>query len=216
MWLLLAIKIKGQREIGRLNAFDFIVAVTFGSIAASALSNSEIGLQGPLITIISFVLLDVLMSYIALKNIKLRRIVQDEPLVIVQNGRIIENMMYRARLNIDDLMMELRQKKIPNLNDVEFAILESNGKISIIPKSQYRMVQPRDLKINTEYEGLPTILIEDGNIINDNLKKSGLSREWLFDELKKKGFDSPNNILIALLDTTGRLYLSEKNEKFIH
>jgi uncharacterized membrane protein YcaP (DUF421 family) len=103
-----------------------------------------------------------------------------------------------------------RQKDIYYLHDVEYAILEANGKISIIPKSQARAVKTRDMGLDTIYEGLPTILIEDGNIIDENLKKHGLEREWLHKQLKENGFDSHKKILVAMLDAMGRLYLSAK------
>lgn len=215
-WLLVMVKIKGQRQIGRLNAFDFIIAVTFGSVAAGALNNSRNDMVGPFITITTLILLDVLISFGALKNIRFRRIVTDEPLVLMQNGKFIENMLYRSRVNLDDLLLELRQSGVHFLHDVEYAVLEANGKISIIPKSQARAVRTRDMALDTDYEGMPTILIEDGNIMDQNLKKHGLDRKWLSEQIAAKGFESHKNILVAMLDTMGRLYLAEKNQKFNH
>lgn len=151
-WLLFMTKLMGQREIGRLTAFDFIVAFAIGGTAAGVLNNSRNGLLGAIATIGTFVALDIIVAYLALKNSKFRRIVQDEPLVLIQNGRIIDKMLRKARFNLDDLLMELRMNNIPNLYDVEFAILESNGKLSIIPKSQSRPLQPRDLEIPTKYD----------------------------------------------------------------
>lgn len=215
-WLLLMTKLMGQRQIGRLNIFDFIVAFTIGGTASGVLNNSRNGLIGALTTISTLTALDIIVAYLALKNAKLRRILQDEPLILVQNGRIIENMMRKARFNLDDLLLELRLKNVPNLQDVEFAILESNGKLSVITKSQSRAIRPSDLGIFTKYEGMPTILIEDGNIIEDNLSKNNLNKSWLFEQLQLQGIDSPKSVFVAMLDTQGRLYISKKNEKFIH
>lgn len=215
IWLLLATKLMGQRQIGRLTAFDFIVAFTVGGTAAGVLNNSRNALIGALTTIATMTVLDIGAAYLSLKNAKLRRLVQDEPLVLIQNGRLIESMMRKARFNLDDLMLELRQKDIHNLNDVEFAILESNGKLSVLPKSQARPVQPRDLGIPTNYEGIPTILIEDGNIVEDNLYKSNLNKSWLFEQLKLRGIKDPKDVLVALLDTQGKLFVCKKNEKFV-
>ena len=215
-WLLVITKLMGQREMGRLNAFDFVVLITFGSVAAGVLNNPELNLRGALVSIGTLGLLNIAVAYFALKNRHFRRVVQDEPLVLVQNGRLIEKMLYRARLNLDDLLVELRQHNLPNLHDVEFAILESNGRISIIPKSQVRPVMPRDLALPTEYEGLPAIVIEDGSIIDENLEKNGLSRDWLAAQLRAQGYENRSAILAAMLDTRGRLYIARKNVQYMH
>lgn len=215
-WLLLMTKLMGQRELGHLSAFDFIVAFTVGGTAAGVLNNTRNGLLGAIAAIGTLTALDIAVSYLGLKNAKIRRILEDEPLVLVQNGRLIEDMMRKARYNLDDLLMELRQNNIANLHDVEFAILESNGKLSVIPKSQARPLQPRDLQIPTNYEGMPTVLIEDGNIIEDNLRNTNLDRTWLLDQLQQQNIANPGSVLLALLDTSGKLFISKKHEKYIH
>ncbi len=216
LWLLLIARLMGQRSIGQLHIFDFLVAVVIAGTTAGALNSSTNALIGVLATTVTLALLHILISYLALKNARFRRMVQDEPLVIVQNGQLMEDTMRQARFNLDDLLLELRQKNIPNLHDVEFAILESGGKISVIPKSQARPLQPRDLRIPTKYEGMPVMLIEDGNIIDDNLVRNGLDNAWLINQLQNYGIDDPKNVLVALLDTNGRLFVGKKGQKFIY
>ena len=215
-WLLFITKLMGQREIGHLNAFDFIIAFTLGGTTAGALNNSKNGLIGAITTTATLAGLNIFISYISLKNAKIRRIFQDEPLVVVQNGRIIDRMLRKARYNLDDLLQELRLKNIFDLNDVEFAIIESNGQLSVILKSQVRPIQPKDMGITTQYEGMATILIEDGNIVKDNLERSKLDILWLSNELKKQGINSPSDVYVAMLNTQGQLYVSRKNESYIH
>ncbi|KUO50841.1 MAG: hypothetical protein APF76_01280 [Desulfitibacter sp. BRH_c19] len=215
LWLLLIVKVMGQRLIGRLNLFDFIIAITIGSVAAGPLSDSQSGLIGPILTMTFLGVFHVLTAYLALKNSKIRRVVQDEPIVLIQNGRLIREKMYKARFNLDDVLFALREKNMHNLHDVEFAILESNGQLSVIPKSQIRPLQPRDLGIPTSYEGMATVLIEDGNIIQDNLKRKNLDENWLIAELEKQDIHNPNDVMVAMLDTLGRLYVSKKNEEYI-
>ena len=125
-------------------------------------------------------------------------------------------MLRKARYNLDDLLQELRLKNIFDLNDVEFAIIESNGQLSVILKSQVRPIQPKDMGITTQYEGMATILIEDGNIVKDNLERSKLDILWLSNELKKQGINSPSDVYVAMLNTQGQLYVSRKNESYIH
>jgi len=211
LWLHFVTKIMGQREIGTLNVFDFIVAITIGSVAAAPLASSTDDLLGPFVSIGTLGALNLLIAYLALKNSKFRRVVQDEPIILVQNGRILEDIMRSTRFNLDDLLTEIRKNNIPNLSDVEFAILESNGRVSVIPKSQARPITPRDLQIPTPYEGMPTVLIEDSNIIEDNLQKNQLNKNWLLEQLQDLGIRSENEVFAALLDTQGRLYVSKKN-----
>lgn len=212
LWLLFITKLMGQREIGALNIFDFVVSITIGSVAAAPLATPNDDLLGPLVSVGTLGALNIIIAYLALKNAKLRRIVQDEPIILLQNGRILENTMRSTRFNLDDLLSEMRKKNIPSLADVEFAILEPSGTISIIAKSQARPLTPQDLQIPTQYEGMPTVLIEDGNIIEDNLQKNNLTKAWLFEQLRNLGITDENEVFAAILDTQGRFYVSKKDQ----
>lgn len=212
LWLHFVTKLMGQREIGSLNVFDFIVVITIGSIAAAPLASSTDDVIGPFVSIGTLGVLNILIAYLSLKNAKFRRVVQDEPIVLVQNGQILEDTMRSTRFNLDDLLTEIRKNNIPNLADVEFAILESNGRVSVIPKSQARPVTPQDLQLPTPYEGMPSVLIEDGNIIEDNLRENQLSKNWLLEQLQNLGIRSEKEVFAALLDTQCRLYVSKKNQ----
>lgn len=170
----------------------------------------NVALRGALINIALLGLLNIGLSYLALKNAKLRRIIQDEPLVLIQNGKILDKMMGRARFNLDDLLTQLRLVNVANISDVEFAILESNGQLSVILKSQAKPVTPADLKLETSYEGMATVLIEDGNIVEDNLQKNKLTQAWLLTELQSQGVDNVQSVMAAILDTKGKLYISKK------
>lgn len=209
-YLVLMTKITGQRQIGRLTLLDFIMSITIGSITAGSLNNPRTNLMTVMLTIGTLTAVDVLLNYISLKNAKIRRVFQGEPKILIKNGELLEDTMRKVRINIDDLLMALRLKKIPDIADAEFAVLESNGKISVIPKSQARAVKPKDLNINTNYEGYPVMIIEDGNILEDNLKENNLDKEWLYEELEKHGLDSEHNVLAAMLDTQGRFFISKK------
>ncbi|GAB6181233.1 DUF421 domain-containing protein [Desulfotomaculum defluvii] len=210
-YLLILTKLMGQREIGQLTLFDFIVSITIGSVAAGGLNNSTGGLRGVITTIGALAILQIMLSFVSLKMSKLRRVFEDEPIILIQNGKLLEKAMRKTRYNLDDLMSQLRQKNFFYLHQVEFAVLEPSGKISVLAKSQYRPATPADLNINTQYEGYPSILIEDGNIINENLKLINLSEEWLMGELEKNYIQSPRDVLVAMLDTKGKLYFSLKN-----
>lgn len=211
-WLLFIAKLMGQREVGRLTLFDFVISIIIGTVSASPLTNSRTDVSGAIIAVSTLGAFDIALSYLSLWNAKFRRVVQDEPIVLVQNGQLLEDTMRRTRFNLDDLLAELRQNNVPNLSDVEFAILEPNGKLSVIPKSQARPLTPRDLNVPTPYEGMPTVLIEDGNILQDNLRKNQLDETWLLGQLRQQGVNNPNDVLAVMLDTQGRLFVSKKNQ----
>jgi uncharacterized membrane protein YcaP (DUF421 family) len=129
------------------------VAITIGSIAASPLSSSRNGLSTALLTIAVIGGADIVLSYLSLRFSLFRRVVQEEPILLIKDGQILDDSLRGTRITLDDLLMELRQKNFSNLADVEVAILEQNGKISVIPKSQARPMRPSDLQLSTQYEG---------------------------------------------------------------
>jgi len=210
-FLLILAKLMGQREIGRLTLFDFIISIIIGSTAAGALNSSTTSLDGVMITVGSLAGFQIILSILALKFSRLRRVVEDEPIILVQNGKLLENAMKKTRINLDDLMSQIRLKGYFFLGQIEFAILEPDGKISVLPKSQNRAVTPQDLGLSTKYEGYPTMLIEDGNIIIENLQRNNLSEKWLYEQLQNFKISSPKDVLAAMLDTQGRFYYSLKN-----
>lgn len=211
-YLLLLTKLMGQRVIGRLSLFDFVIAVSVGSILGGVLSSSTVDMTGPAITLAALAVFHILISVISLKHSKARRVLEDEPIVIIQNGQFLENAMKKARFNVDDVMAQLREKGYFYPHQVEFAVLEHDGKLSVLPKSQNRPVSAADLGLGTAYEGFPTVLVEDGNVIQDNLRLIHLSEEWLDTELTRRGIESADEVLLAVIDTQGRLYYSLKNQ----
>ncbi|MFW6238896.1 MAG: YetF domain-containing protein [Halanaerobiales bacterium] len=208
LWLVVLTRLMGQRQVGRLTLFDFIIAIITGSVAAAGLTDPGTSLGVTLISLAALAALDIVLSFLSVKYSRLRRVVQGEPKILIKNGDLQKSVMKQARVNMDDLLMGLREKKVPNLHDVEFAVLEPNGKISVIPRSQARTVKPKDLNLDTGYEGYPVMIIEDGNILEDNLRENNLDRDWLYGELKKQGIQDEEQVMAAMLDTGGRLFVN--------
>lgn len=211
IFMLFVTKLMGQREIGRLTLVDFVVAVTIGSVLGSTLTSSNTNLAGSLIVIATLGGFELITSLIGLKSQRFKRMVEEEPIILIQNGILLESTLERTRINIDDLMSQIRQKGYFYLDQIEFAVLEPNGKVSVLPKSQNRPVTPMDLKISTEYEGYPSVIIVDGSVRADNMQRLNLSENWLKEQLAAKNISSPKEVLLAVLDTKGKLYLSLKN-----
>ena len=208
--VIVAMRIMGKRQIGQLQPYELVVLIIVSALAAIPMEDIAIPLFNSIIPIILLVVFQVVTSYVAQRSEKVRSLVCGRPSIIIQNGKIIETKLREMHLNINDLLEQLRICGYHNINDVEFAIFETNGDLSVIPKSQYRPLQPRDLEIETQYEGVPHPLVVDGNINFENLGKTGLDLLWLQNEMKKQGINDLKEILFASLDTEGQLYVQRK------
>lgn len=207
--VLVVIRLMGKREIGQLSPFDFVVAIIIAELAAIPMEASDVPLWHSILPLVILGLLEVIVSYATLFSQTLRGIICGHPQVIIKNGNLLRGEMRKARYNLDDLMAQLREKGIVDIEDVEFAVLETSGKLSVILKSQHRPVTPADLGIDTPYEGLPTVLVMDGNIMKKNLKDIDLDEKWLHEVLKEREL-CPKKVLLATLGTDGRLFVNKK------
>ncbi|WP_347488427.1 DUF421 domain-containing protein [Desulfoscipio sp. XC116] len=205
-------RIMGKREIGQLQPFELVVALMIADLAAIPMQNTGIPLLSGIIPIIILMTAQVTLSYVSMKSLKARGVICGKPSVVVANGKLVEAELRYLRYNVNDLLEQLRAKSYPNLADVEFAILETNGQLSVIPKSQKRALQPEDLQIKTLYEGMPLTLIIDGQLNEQNLRKVNLTREWLITELRKFGINDFKKVFFASLDTAGKLFYQLKAE----
>ncbi|MDQ0287130.1 uncharacterized membrane protein YcaP (DUF421 family) [Desulfofundulus luciae] len=207
--VLLVVRLMGKREIGQLSPFDFVVAIIIAELAAIPMESTSIPLWRGIIPLVTLGILEVVLSFLALHSPFLRRLLDGEPQVVIRNGRIIKDELRRARYNLNDLLAQLREKGIVNVGDVEFGVLETSGKLSVIPKSQKRPVTPEDLGLPTSYEGLPAVLVMDGQVLKDNLRLVGLDEAWLREHLAAAGLE-PERVFLATLGTDGRLFINEE------
>jgi uncharacterized membrane protein YcaP (DUF421 family) len=204
------IRIMGKHQIGQLQPFELVITIMISELAAIPMQDTEIPLLNGVIPIVTLLFIQTSLSLIALKSHRARRLICGNASILIANGHLNEAEMSRLRYSLTDLLEQLRLKDIANIADVEFAILETSGKLSVILKSQKRPVNPEDLHLETAYEGLPLTLILDGKIQRHNLQKSRLSEEWLRTQLRNLGFGSYEEVLIANQDTSGKLFIQSK------
>ncbi len=200
-------RLLGKEQIGQLTFYDYVTGITFGNMAgALALSRGD---EAPHIfwVLTLFVGIAFSMGYITLKSRPLRKIIEGEPVIVIHNGKILEKSMGKMRYNLENLMTQLRDKGIFNPADVEFAIMETNGALSVLPKSQKRPVTPADLQIPTQYEGLPSEIIVKGKVVYPNLEQNNLDEQWLIAELNRRGLNDPSEVFYANLDNQGELFI---------
>jgi uncharacterized membrane protein YcaP (DUF421 family) len=209
--VVLVIRIMGKHQIGQLQPFELVITIMISELAAVPMQDTDIPLLHGIIPILTLLFIQISLSLLSLKSETARRIICGGPSVLIEKGRINQKELTRLRYNITDLLEQLRLKDMPNIADVEYAILETSGKLSIIPKSQKRPVNPEDLRLNIPYEGLPVSLIVDGVLKEKNLSRLNLSQEWLHNELKKKGLQTWDQVFLASLDSSGHLFLQPKS-----
>lgn len=208
--LIVFMRLMGKREIGQLSAIDFVVAIVIAELAAIPLGDLKIPLIHGILPIAILALAQIGLSLLCLKSNKFRRIIYGKPNVLIANGKIQENEMRKARYNIDDLLTQLRERNVFNVADVEFAVLETSGQLTVSLKAQKRPLSAEDLAIKTNYEGLPLTLIDDGEINYEGLKEAKLDLNWLERELKKRNIHSVEDVFYASMDSSGQIYIVEK------
>jgi uncharacterized membrane protein YcaP (DUF421 family) len=210
--VVIGLRLMGKRQIGQLQPYELVIIIMLSALAAIPMEDTGIPLLSSLVPIFVLLVMQVVLSYISLKSERARGIICGTPSVLIENGKLVEKELARVRYNINDLLEQLRAKNMPNIADVEFAILETNGELSVIPKSQKRPVVPADMNLPTGYEGLPVTLIIDGSVIGKNLSGINLSEEWLKAELQKFNIKNFKDVLFASLDTEGKLFFQVKSK----
>jgi uncharacterized membrane protein YcaP (DUF421 family) len=204
-------KFVGRKIISQMTFFDFIVGVTLGSVAANLAIGQKRSFLSMSIVLIVFAILALLSDVLHIKSKLFRTIVDSKPEILIMNGQINGKNLKKTRFTIDELTTQLREKNVFNISDVEFAIIESDGKLSVLPKSQKQPLTPSDINLPTSYKGLTKDIIVDGKVKYEALKQMNLDEKWLNGQLKTYGIDEFEKILYAGLDTSGNLYISKKN-----
>lgn len=186
--------------------YDTAVQVLLGSAAANLVISDEVEVWRAFTSLGTLALLHTGVSFLSLWN-PLKGFLIGKPDPLVENGQILKANLIKHQISVDELMAGFREKGYHNLDDVEYAMLEASGKLSVVPRSQARPVTPRDLHLSTGYEGFTALLIADGRIDHHNLAKVGLDESWLTGQLFARGARSPQEVLIASLDTQGNFFM---------
>lgn len=205
--VLVVVRLMGKREIGQLSPFDFVVAIIMAEIAAIPMQSPSVPLWHSMVPLAVLAFLEIGLSFAALYNRKLRVFLDGRPQVVIEGGRILKEEMRRARYNLDDLLSQLREKGYPRPEDVEVAVLETSGRLSVVPKSRKRPVTPEDLGLSPAHEGLPAVLVMDGEVFIDCLERWGHDLGWLEAKLGEIGLQ-PKKVFLATLEEDGRIFIN--------
>lgn len=204
-FLLTVAKLLGQRTISQLRLLDFVIALVIGNIIAHPLSDENLGLKGSIITTTVLVALYLGGIFIILKFPALRKLINSSPVIIVQNGEILNKGLKKARISIDVLLEELREEKVEDVKKVALAIWEADGKISVFLHPEYEPVTPSSMQLDTEPFDLPRTIIKEGKIEYKELKQINRDEGWVVSNLKSLYQAEVKNVLLATLDNKGNL-----------
>lgn len=210
--LLMLIRLIGKQQVSQLTFFDYVVGITIGSMASTLSIQLNENLTATLIGMITWTVLAILVAILGIRSAQIEKVIVGEPEIVIQNGKIIEKNLKKNRIPISELLSELRVQGVFSIEDVEFALIEPNGKVSVLKKSQKQPITPSDLNIPTQYEGLPTVLIMDGVVQEKALKSLNLTKAWLYHQLEKENIKD-TEVSLAQLDTKGNLYVDLKGDK---
>lgn len=207
-------RIMGKREIGKLSVFDLVISIMIAEIAVFVIEDVKRPMLDGLVPMITLVVIQMTLAFISLKSRKVRTWIDGTPSVLIEKGQINRKEMEKQRYNLDDLLLQLRENKIANIADVEFAILEPSGKLTALTKQHLGPSSPSKTKAgdmpNIRYEGLPLPLIMDGKVQDDNLQKLGKTRFWLKNQIQTKGAKDFRDVFFCSIDHRGHIFLDKK------
>ena len=205
-------KLMGNKEMSQLSMFDYIIGITIGSIAAEMATALESDYMQPLVAMVVYAIVAIAISLTCNKSLKARRFIYGDSLILMNNGKLYRKNFKTAKLDLNEFLVQCRSNGYFNIADIDTAILESNGKISFLPKSTTRPATPMDLNLSPAAATITVDLILDGRIVHENLKNVGHDEMWLQKQLVSQGFEKPEQIFLATLDNQDNLSLYENND----
>lgn len=207
--VLIVMRLMGKREIGQLQPFELAISIMIADLATIPMADPGIPITNGIIPILGLLMMHLIISIINIKSIRAREIICGKPSILIYRGKIDENVLRKERFTMNELQERLRGNNIVNIGDVEYAILETSGQVTVIQKPNKRTTIPEDFNIMPDYEGIPYDLVVDGKVMYDNLKLIKKDYEWLKKEVSKFGFE-PEQALIVTLDGKGQFFCQKK------
>lgn len=209
--VLVVMRLMGKREIGQLQPFELAISIMIADLASVPMSELGIPITNGIIPILGLLVMHLLISALNIKSIKAREIICGKPSILIYRGRIDEKILKKERFTINELQERLRGNNIFDIGDVEYAILETDGQVTVIPKPNKRPIVTEDLNIEAKYEGIPYDLIIDGKIMYKNLEVIEKNEKWLQKQLKKFN-TKPEETLIATINGKGQFFCQKKGD----
>lgn len=210
VFIIAGIRLMGKRQVGELEPSELVLALLIADLAAVPMQDFGIPLLTGLIPILTLLCLTMALSVLTMKSVKFRAVLCGRPSVIVENGKLRQGEMRKNRFTLDELMEELRMKGVTDLSTVKYAILETNGQLSVLPFAAQQPPTAQDLDLHLPEPGLPVVLINDGRLIRRSLMERGFNDQWLEKQLKSHKVDRVQDVFLMTVDETNQVCLIEK------
>ena len=210
--VLITMRLMGKREIGQMQPFELVIAIMIADLASVPMGDVGIPITNGIIPILALLFIQLLISIINVKSIWGRRIICGKPSILVYRGKIDEKLMKKEKFTINELQERLRQNSVFSIGDVEYAILETSGQLTVVQKPEKRNTIPEDFGITPEYEGIPYDLVIDGKVMHENLKAIGKDYNWLLKQVQKFKI-KPEEALVVTYDGKAQIFCQAKEGK---
>ena len=204
-------KLIGKKQVSQLSLFDYVIGISIGNFAAEMTINLESKEIHGIVAVIIFGFIAYLVSILTMKSIVLRRFFMGTPTIMIEHGKIVQDSFKKVRFDINDMLEQCRINGYYDISDIEYAIVEANGELSILPSSDSRPITIKDMNLKVSKEGLCANVIIDGKIMYNNLKYINKTEEWLQKELKVRGKEI-DNIILATVDVNDKIIFYERNK----
>ena len=206
------IRLMGKRQIGQMEPSELVVAMLVADLAAAPIQDQELSVIGAVIPIGVILLMEMLLSTVSLHSIRLRKLLCGKPVILIENGKILQENLRATRVTLDELTGYLRQKDVLDISTVQYAILETGGSLSVFPFPEEMAATARDAQIEVRAQSLPVTVISDGRVLRDNLKKAGKDERWLEKQLQNR-HSRAGEVFLMTVDDSNQIYCVKKQPK---
>ena len=209
--LILAIRLMGKRQVGQMEPAEFVVTMLIADLASVPMQDQAIPLFSGLIPIFIVLAIELILSVLIYHSIPFRRFFCGKPVILIQNGKLLSQNMQKTRINADELTEQLRLQGVVDITTVQYAILETNGSVSVLPYPKHAPASAKDAGVQASPLALPVTVVSHGQLLHDNLQAIGKTRSWVEQTLANYNCRIPD-VLLLTCDKTGRLYLAMQKE----
>ena len=210
----LVFRLMGKRQLGQLQPFEFVITLIIADLATIPMSEINVPLLHGIVPLITISLIHFLIGFLSRKSIKMRKFFNGKPIIVVSPNGVEYEALKQLNMDFDDLFEALREVNIFSLDQVQYAIIETNGQISVLPNAENAPLTATDLKLDKEETSLPIMVICDGKLLKENMQIAKIEESYLNNQIKKYGAKNLKDVLIATIDKSGKFYIQAKNMKF--
>ena len=211
IFIIIGIRLMGKRQVGELEPSELVLSLIIADLASVPMQDYGIPLLTGILPILALLAMTMILSVLTMKSVRVRALMCGRPSIVIRDGLVDQREMARNRLTIDELLEELRAKGYTDPATVKYAILETNGQLSVLPYANQKPPTAQQLQVSAEESGLPLVVISDGRLLEHNLRALGRDRKWLDQRLEERGCSGLEAVFLLLVDQTGSIYLARKD-----